>query len=503
MVKYLLMRLLSFLLTILFLFVDWYDLQAQGDMSLLDRRISIQIDSAKVEQILEKVVDDNDLYFSYNPEILPVTIHSFDLADAKLGDFLRSILPEQNYHLEVVDHQIIITLSENHQIKISGRVVEGRRDDPIPYATLTIADATLGTMTNIDGGFDLIIPARLRDHQISVRCLGFETFDLSVDELVKESTIRLKPISIRLKEIEVKPVDVAQVLRTFRSRISENYEPSSQLMVTFYRETIRRDNQYVGVWEAIMEILKSAYSSGGTDRVRFLKGRKSDFNKTFKDLILKMQGGPWYITKLDIVRNLETFLDPEFEHLYRYRFEQPLMVNGRVTWVIGFSRKEDVDYPCYYGKILIDAESYALVSADFSLDKKSLKLNGETFIKKEPRGFVTRPEGAEYKVNYRLVNDRWQFYSAKTDVLFNIKQNRKNFKTEFRSVSDILVTQQYPYPRSAHFGSEGLFRADDVFSDIIGSYDRTFWGNYNVIKPDDDLSKAIKASEVAGDYAND
>ena len=248
----------------------------------------------------------------------------------------------------------------------------------------------------------------------------------------------------------------------------------------------------------VMEVLKHPYNSEASDRVRFLKGRKSNFHKIFTDLSLKIQGGPWYITSLDIVRNLESFLDPKFENLYRYRFDQPEMYNGRITWVIRFSRNEEVEFPCYYGRILIDAESYALVSAEFGLDKKSLKLNGETFIKKEPFGYIARPEGAEYMVSYRMIDGRWQFYAARTDVLFKVKHKKDNSKTEYRSVSDILVTQQYPFPSHVRFGPEGLFRADDIFADISGPYDPEFWGNYNVIKPDDDLGKALRKIEPQG-----
>ena len=86
-------------------------------------------------------------------------------------------------------------------------------------------------------------------------------------------------------------------------------------------------------------------------------------------------------------------------------------------------------------------------------------------------------------------------FFARTDVLFKVKQNKENLKVEYRSVSDILVTQQYPFPRKARFGPDGLFRADDIFADIIGQYDPEFWGNYNVIKPDDDLSKALREIE--------
>ncbi len=467
-------------------------LPAQESMSLLERRISCQIDSATVEHIIEKIVNENDLFFSYNPDILPKEIRSVQLIDVTLEDLLRKLLPADEYKIEVIDNQVIITLKDISPIKLSGIIVEGKDDDPIPYASLTIAGESIGTMTNMDGRFDFIIPWQFRDKPVSIRCMGFQSRELTQNELKENPKIKLEPFTIHLREIKVKPVDVSEVLRNFRNNIDKNYELSTQLMITFYRETIKRDDQYIGVWEAIMEMMKSPYTSGGSDRVRFLKGRKSNFGKTFKDLSMKIQGGPWYITTLDIVRNPESFLDPQFENIYYYRFEQPEMYNGRVTWVIKFSRKEDVDFPCYYGKILIDADSYALVNAEFGLDKKSLKMNGDTFIKKEPHGFTTRPEGAEYSVNYRMVDGRWQFYSARTDVLFKVKQNKENFKAEYRSVSDILVTQQYTFPHKARFGPEGLFRADDIFADIIGSYDPEFWGNYNVIKPDDDLSKALR-----------
>ena len=480
-----------FLLVIL----AYFKLPAQESMSLLERRISCHTDSSDVEQILEKVVSENDLFFSYNPDILPKNKSTFHLVNVTLGSLLRKILPVAEYKIEIIDNQVIITLREISPIKLSGTVTEGKDDSPLGYASLTIAGESIGTMTNVDGRFDFVIPQRLRDKPISIRCLGYLPRDLTQDDLRMSPLIRLEPVTIHLREITVKPVNVAEVLKNFRDNISNNYELSAQLMITFYRETIKRDDQYIGVWEAVMEILKSPYSLGGSDRVRFLKGRKSNFGKTFNDVRLKIQGGPWYITNLDVVRNPETFLDPQFENLYRYRFEQPLMYNGRVTWVIRFSRREEVEFPCYYGELLIDADTYALVGAKFGLDRKSLKMNGDSFIRKEPHGYNTRPEGAEYTVNYRMVNGRWQFYSARTDVLFKVKQSKENFKVEYRSVSDILVTQQYSFPRKGRFGPDGLFRADDIFADIIGPYDPEFWGNYNVIKPDDDLSKAMREIE--------
>ena len=138
-------------------------LQAQESMSLLDRRINCQIDSATVEQILEKVVTDNDLFFSYNPDILPKEKCSVQLINVTLGELLRKVLSEDIYKIEIIDNQVIINIREVSPIKLSGMVVEGKDDEAIPYASLTIAGESIGTMTNIDGRYDFIIPWRLRD----------------------------------------------------------------------------------------------------------------------------------------------------------------------------------------------------------------------------------------------------------------------------------------------------------------------------------------------------
>jgi len=62
-------------------------------MPLLEGRISCKIDSATVEQILEKVVNENDLFFSYNPDILPHSKLSLNLLNVTVNEFLAKILP--------------------------------------------------------------------------------------------------------------------------------------------------------------------------------------------------------------------------------------------------------------------------------------------------------------------------------------------------------------------------------------------------------------------------
>jgi hypothetical protein len=466
-------------------------LPAQEKPEPLSRLITISTDSVTVESFLEKLVSDNELYFSYNPDLLPRGTSTYSFIERPLGEVLKAILPDTLYNVSLIDFQLIITLKEPKPFKVLGRVVEKDGKTPLEYASVVVEREFIGTMTNSEGNFELKIPYAMRNRNLVISSLGYKQRTISLKELEKEPVIRLYSETVRLKEITVKPVDPHDILRQFRNRIRDNYVEEPQLMTTFYRETARQDGNYVGVWEAVMEILKSPYKSYEPDHVRFIKGRKADLNRKPKEVFLKVQGGPLGINSLDVVKNEETFLSPEYEYLYRYQFERPEIINGRITWIISFERQTETDFPCFNGKVYIDSDSFALTGAEFSYDKKSLKINGESFIRKEPFGFDTRPENVEYSVRYRLLNGKWQFYSAHSDVIFKVKHKNK-FKTEYRNVSDLLVTQQFTFPKKARFGPEGILHEKDIFSEKMGIYDKAYWEDYNVIKPDDDLSKAIR-----------
>jgi hypothetical protein len=487
------MRLRSKILFLILLFSSIVRLSAQEAIEPLGRLITIKMDSTTVESFLERLVADNELYFSYNPDLLPAGKLNFRIVNRPLGEVLKGVLPDSLYNVALIDRQLIITRVEPKPLKLNGTVVEKDGKTPIGFAAITIEGEYMGTMTNREGNFDLKVPYQLQNKNLVISSLGYKQEILSIKELEQNPLIRLHSETIRLREIQVKPVDPKSVLEQFRNNIRNNYVDEPQLMMTFYRETARQDGNYVGIWEAVMEILKAPYKYGEPDRVRFLKGRKADLNQKPKEVYLKVQGGPMGINTLDVVKNPETFLSPEYESLYRYRFESPEMINGRLTWIIRFDRLEETDFPCFNGRVFIDADSYALVGAQYSYDKKSLKINGESFIEREPIGFDTRPENVEYSVQYRLLNNKWQFYSAHSDIIFRVKRKKK-FKTEYRNVTDVLVTDQYPFPKKARFGPEGLFHEKDIFSEKIGVYDKAFWGNYNVIKPDEDLSMAIRES---------
>jgi hypothetical protein len=253
----------SKILFLILLCLPLVPLYAQESPEPMKRHITIQMDSTTVESFLERLVSENELYFSYNPDLLPAGIRNFNVNDIPLGDVLKDLLPDSLFKVSLIDRQLIITRVEPGPLKISGRVMDDDEKSPLPYASVTIEGTYIGTMTNREGNFDLIIPAPVKNNNIIISSIGYKQKILSFHDIVNESVIQMQSVSVKLREILVKPVDPKSVLQKFRENIKKNYPEEPQLLVTFYRETARQDDAYVGVWEAAMEILKPPY----TDKV--------------------------------------------------------------------------------------------------------------------------------------------------------------------------------------------------------------------------------------------
>ena len=124
-----------------------------------------------------------------------------------------------------------------------------------------------------------------------------------------------------------------------------------------------------------------------------------------------------------------------------------------------------------------------------------MKYARESLIRKKPRGFKVRPLDLDYQVNYALSQGRWHLSTAQTSVRFRVRSRNDKVNSVFHSVSDLLVTS-HESTSLRRFVKDETFQSTDIFTETIIDYDEEFWGNFNVIQPDDDLRKAIKMINI-------
>jgi hypothetical protein len=313
-----------------------------------------------------------------------------------------------------------------------------------------------------------------------------------VQKFGKDQMINLQPVPIRIKEVKVRAVSVAEVLAGFRENISVNYPAGTQLLTGFYRETMKQEENYINVSEAVVQILKAPYGDlARNDQVHLLKARKSPEVQPFHWVNFKLQGGPRTIIMLDVVKSMETFLDPDYANYYHYTIHQVIWYKGHPVFVIRFRPAKDINIPCFEGEMYIDRETYALLFARFGLDDKGLDMTGQSFIIRKPKGFRVKPLYVNYQIDFADFGGKWHLHTARTSIAFKVRSPKDNVNSAFYSVSDLLITD-VDNTGLKRFPVKDLFTVNDIFAEFSMDYDEAFWEDYNIIKPDEDLQTAIK-----------
>jgi len=479
----------------------------QQQDSVLNRVISVHADQLPVASILFNISQQEKIFFSYDASLInterTLTLHVNNMPVAEIMDM---IFPHGEFRfIQKEDYIIITALEDNGEfsgtelisaapevLTLSGKVTDYVTREPLSYVSISVLHHPIGTITNLDGEFLLKIPVHHVSDSLVFSFVGYSTSMRAIRDLQHGSSIPLHSMSVRIREVRVKAVTVEEILDGVRNRIGANYSSNNRMLTGFYRETIRQDNDYISISEAVLEVLKAPYLLDfREDRVRLLKARKSPDVKPFHWVNFKLQGGPYTITKLDAVKTMETFIDPEFQHLYKYAISDVIWYKDHPVYVISFRPIKNISFPLYRGEMYIDRESLALVYARFSLDNYGLGMAEESLIKKKPRGFRIKPLNVDYQVDYQFHNNQWHLHSAKGLIAFRVRSREDRVNSVFESTSELLITDVKSTDLKRFPGRE-QFTIHDIFSEMSMDYDENFWGNYNIIKPDEDLRKAIK-----------
>lgn len=505
-------RKLVILLTILLLTFSL--LGQQQDGSVFERRITLNQQNQTLDLILEQISWQANVFFSYDAAILDAERKlSIYAEDKSLFTVLQEIFGNNLYSFSELENQIIITEKEVESAPIvikadtvpikyfflSGKLLENRKGRPVPYASISVLNKPIGTISNNDGEFLLKLhPDNIGD-TVVISSMGYAQILLPAHQLLDEDLFILNPVSIRIKEVKVTAITPENLLQNMRENREKNYSNHPKLMTAFYRETVKQDDGYINVSEAVMEILKAPYSGTRSDLVRLLKGRKSPDVQPIKWLNFKLQGGPFTITQLDAVKITESFISEEFQSLYSYSINNVIWYNNQPVYVVKFHPLSSTFFPAFEGEMYVHRETFALIHAKYQISKAGLRKAQEVLIKKKPRKVKARPSYVHYQVSYQNYQGKWHLSTAQASVKFKVRSKRDKLNSEFHSVSDLLITNIHSTDVK-RFTKNEKFTQNDIFVEMLGDYDEEFWENYNIIRPDENLRNAFKIVSLKGSH---
>lgn len=378
-------------------------------------------------------------------------------------------------------------------ITITGIVKDTKTRQPIVFASVSIPGTSIGTVTNSEGEFTLKVNKSLKADIFEISHLGYVNKQFKIAEsLGNERVFYIDEHVYILKESYIRPNEPVEIVRMALQKIRENYSDKPNMMTGFYRETIKQRRDYLSISEAVVDISKASYTSMQDDQVKIFKGRNGANLKKADTLMVKLQGGPNVTMLLDIIKNPELIISPDSLDNYLFEITSVVNIDDKPNYVISFFPNVSRSYPLYIGKLYITQDKLALTMAEFSLDLTDADKAARQFIKKKPAGLLFTPTATSYLVTYKEQSGKYYFNYVRVELKFKCDWKRRWFKNYYTIMSEIAITDRHE-DNIVRFTNQELFKSNMVFADKIQYHtDENYWGDYNIIEPEESIQNAIK-----------
>ncbi|WP_054851746.1 carboxypeptidase-like regulatory domain-containing protein [Olleya sp. ITB9] len=159
------------------------------------------------------------------------------------------------------------------QTELKNKVVDFMTMMPIENASVYVQNTTIGTITNADGKFVLLVPKEFENDSIVVSSIGFKSFKTTVDQFDNDFDILLEEDVASLDEIlivaENRPKTGNDIVLRALEKLQDNLPEQPYLQKGFLRHKERNKKQFKWLVESAITLYDdSSYVSGGKDNIK-------------------------------------------------------------------------------------------------------------------------------------------------------------------------------------------------------------------------------------------
>ena len=381
-------------------------------------------------------------------------------------------------------------------IEFKGKVINSENNEPLIFANINLLESNISTISNGDGDFAIKIPKSHTSSKVQISFIGFKTRILNLESLNKKNnTISLDVFITPLSETVLSiPKDVERLVRETLANVERNYIEDHTLMTAFYRETIKKKRRNVSLSEAVVNIYKAPYKTyQKRDGIKILKIRKDTDYSRLDTVAFKLSGGPYNTLFQDIIKYSNYFIPPFLMSNYTFWVHRNSKINDMPVYVIRFKQKDNIYDPLFYGELYIDGENKILLSATYSLNVSNRDMASKLFVKKKPRNAKVWPVKVSYRVDYAERNSKWHYSYSNASIDFKGNWDKKIFNSTYSLSSEMAITdwtenETLNFPKRKDLVDPSVILADSK----IGFKDLNFWGEDNIIEPENTIQNAIK-----------
>lgn len=430
-------------------------------------------------------------------------------------------------------------------IRLKGTVIDEKTGSPLPYVTVRIKGAPVGSITDRGGKFSFWISRGYSQRAVLFSSVGYFPREVLVTVLSKEGDhrIALKEDVRELAAVTViseRQLSALEVLKRAVKRIPENYISEQHSFDAYYRELVTENGAVIKYADGAITIDQSAYDGkkyrrenyggqqlerqgtwlGGysgiyrigdrlhdhfghktanSDRVLIHEARAS-LNHSREQLMPNIEAGPLATLSKDLVKYLRHFIAPgnygayiyelaeipdgkgEWDYLVRFKPKKPAQELTGDENIVGGSIRKHV----LVGEIYIDPETYVI-------KKLNYRVGPEYRSHICSLGFMQIIHyGYEVSASYRKYSDKWQLQNLKRVDEFLFPDTVTNKTTPFSAISQIWVTKGKSglstVPDSLSFDNKN----HNYFQSYHLPYHPEFWQKYEEEFPQAIISDSLK-----------
>jgi hypothetical protein len=491
----------------------WQALSVQADHDdILSRKIELPQAKGTIYELLEKITEHSGFLFIYDSRVIQNEKRvSLRKGIYTIQEAIYEITGNHQLSLRIIGNHIVIELPPGKKkeepqpaiekkdrassfITIEGSVFDKYTNDPIPFAGIGIPAEAIGTITNQNGDFRLRIPDSLKQADVHFSHIGYIPQTINVNTLAgRPNTLSLEPKVISLQEVIVRLINPHKVITDMLSDREKNYAKEPVYLTSFYREGVELKKGFINLTEAIVKIHKTPFSEYPTegDQVKLLKMRRIT-NRDIKDTIIaKMKSGVNATLLLDLIKNPPEFLNEPYRFLYNYAHTDITVIDNRLANVIVFEQKNDVKDPLYRGELYIDNENNALVAAHFEIHPRYVEKAVGMIIERKSRNLDIKPQQITYTVTYKPWNNTYYISHIRGDLHFRIKKKKQLFGSANAHIWFESVICKIDTTNVNRFARSESIQTKTIFAETDFTYDENFWGDFNIILPEEKLYESI------------
>jgi hypothetical protein len=324
--------------------------------------------------------------------------------------------------------------------------------------------------------------------------IGYESRDIAISLLSdRYIDLGLKPQPVTLQEVVVTAYSPEQILQDMLANRYFNYASEPAYLISFYREGIDHNDRNIDLTESVLQVYKTGYQKNAdNDHVKLIKKRRFVSRIETDTIFPKIRSGIQSCLMLDLIKEMPNFIIINLETPYKYDYVGKNHIDDRPVHVISFRQKDHIREPLYCGELFIESENKALVEAHIEVNPQYINKATNSLISKKPFGLKMNLQQAKYIVSYKPSASDGFYYTnhIRGDVSFKIRRKNRLFTSQLHiwfematcDIQTINVKSIPPHER---------ITTTRIFAETKSMYDKTFWDNFNIILPEDDLKSAI------------